>query len=72
MNARNEKENILSNLVSLDTGHGTDPKGDKSRDISLGTDPDGKEDETDATLLKVLRYKLNPTPSHSHLYFVHS
>ncbi|KAL5250616.1 hypothetical protein ACHWQZ_G016373 [Mnemiopsis leidyi] len=37
MNARNEKENILCNLVSLDTGLGNDPSGTKSRDVTMET-----------------------------------
>ena len=68
MNARNEKENILSNLVSLDSGLGADPSGaksrdvtmeTKSRDIALETELEREKKERDAAILRVCR--LYPT-----------
>lgn len=47
MNARNEKENILSNLVSLDTGLGNDPSGTKSRDVTMETKSRDVNSETE-------------------------
>lgn len=54
MNARNEKENILSNLVSLDTGLCSDPTGTKSREVNLETESDRVKEQRDLRLLKEL------------------